>query len=81
MSIEHVAMVAADGSSTSTARSKNERLSLRTNFSWMIVGNVVYAGCQWGMLSMMAKLGTPTMVGQFVLALAISTVTASQPCG
>lgn len=50
-----------------------ESLPLRVNFSWMFVANVVYAGCQWGMLSVLAKLGTPTMVGQFVLALAIST--------
>ncbi|MGI6375285.1 MAG: hypothetical protein ACOX3S_04670 [Anaerolineae bacterium] len=26
------------------------RLSLRANFSWTLVGNVVYAACQWGML-------------------------------
>jgi O-antigen/teichoic acid export membrane protein len=48
-------------------------LSLRLNFSWMFVANVVYAGCRWGMLSVLAKLGTPAMVGQFVLALAITT--------
>lgn len=47
------------------------RLSLRANFSWTLVGNVVYAGCQWGMLSVLAKLGTPEMVGQFSLGLAI----------
>ena len=48
-------------------------LSLRCNFSWMFVANVVYAGCQWGMLSLLTKLGTLAMVGQFVLALAITT--------
>lgn len=48
-------------------------LSLRLNFSWMLVGNVAYAGCQWAMLSVLAKLGTPAMVGQYVLALAITT--------
>jgi hypothetical protein len=31
-------------------------LSLRRNFSWTLAGNVVYAGCQWGMLVALAKL-------------------------
>jgi O-antigen/teichoic acid export membrane protein len=47
-------------------------LSLRANFSWTFVGNVVYAGCQWGMLVVLAKLGSPEMVGQFALGLAIT---------
>jgi len=47
-------------------------LSLRANFSWMFIANVLYAGCQWGILAVLAKLGTPAMVGQFVLALAIT---------
>lgn len=46
--------------------------SLRRNFSWTILGNVFYALCQWGMLAVLAKLGTPDMVGQLALALAIS---------
>jgi O-antigen/teichoic acid export membrane protein len=47
-------------------------LSLRANFSWTFVGNVIYAGCQWGMLVVLAKLGSPEMVGQFALGLAIT---------
>lgn len=47
-------------------------LSLRANFSWTFVGNMVYAGCQWGMLMVLAKLGTPEMVGQFSLGLAVT---------
>lgn len=47
-------------------------LSLRKNFSWTFVGNVVYAACQWGILVVLAKLGTPEMVGQFALGLAIT---------
>lgn len=46
-------------------------LSLRRNFAWTALGNIVYAGCQWGMLVALAKLGTPQMVGQFALGLAI----------
>jgi O-antigen/teichoic acid export membrane protein len=48
------------------------RLSLRANFSWTFAGNVVYAGSQWGMLVVLAKLGSPEMVGQFALGLAIT---------
>src|SRR5262249_21316077 len=48
-----------------------ERPSLKRNFSWTLVGNLTYAGCQWGMLVEIAKLGRPEMVGRFALALAI----------
>jgi O-antigen/teichoic acid export membrane protein len=43
---------------------------LRVNFCWTLAGNVVYAGCQWGMLVVLAKLGNPAMVGLFALGLA-----------
>ena len=47
-------------------------LSLRANFSWMFVGNVIYAACQWGMLVALAKLTTAGEVGRFALGLAIT---------
>jgi O-antigen/teichoic acid export membrane protein len=47
-------------------------LSLRANFAWTFIGNVVYAGCQWGMLVVLAKLGTPETVGRFALGLAVT---------
>jgi O-antigen/teichoic acid export membrane protein len=47
-------------------------LTLRHNFSWTFVGNVVYAASQWGMLVVLAKLGSPEMVGQFTLGLAVT---------
>jgi O-antigen/teichoic acid export membrane protein len=47
-------------------------LTLRRNFSWTFIGNVVYAACQWGMLVVLAKLGSPEMVGQFTLGLAVT---------
>lgn len=47
-------------------------LTLRRNFSWTFIGNVVYAACQWGMLVLLAKLGSPEMVGQFTLGLAVT---------
>ncbi len=45
---------------------------MRKNFSWNFIGNVVYAGCQWGILVVMAKLTSPEMVGRFALGLAIT---------
>jgi O-antigen/teichoic acid export membrane protein len=48
------------------------RLSLQRNFSWTFVANIVYAGCQWGMLVALARLGSPALVGQFVLGLAVT---------
>jgi len=47
-------------------------LSLRANFSWTFVGNVIYAACQWGMLIALARLGSPEMVGRFALGLAVT---------
>lgn len=46
--------------------------SLRLNFSWTIMGNVVYSGTQWGILVLLARLGNPEAVGQFSLGLAIT---------
>jgi O-antigen/teichoic acid export membrane protein len=46
-------------------------LSLRQNFFWTLAGNIVYAGCQWGMLIVLAKLVSPEQVGQFALGLAV----------
>lgn len=47
-------------------------LSLRANFAWTFVGNVIYAGCQWGILVVLAKMGNPEAVGSFALALAVT---------
>lgn len=57
---------------TSSAQDFPPGLSLRANFSWTFAGNVIYAGSQWGMLVVLAKLGSPEMVGQFALGLAIT---------
>jgi O-antigen/teichoic acid export membrane protein len=46
--------------------------SLRSNFKWTFAGNVIYAACQWGMLSVLAKAGSAAMVGQFALGLAVA---------
>ena len=47
-------------------------MSLRRNFVWTAAGNVIYAGCQWGMIAVLAKLGSPEWVGQFALGLALT---------
>lgn len=47
-------------------------LTLRQNFSWTFVGNIIYAASQWGILVVLAKLGSPEMVGQFTLGLAVT---------
>src|SRR5215217_4839285 len=47
-------------------------LTLRRNFSWTLVGNVVFAACQWGMLVILTRLSSPEVVGQFALGLAIT---------
>jgi len=48
------------------------RLSLRANFSWTFIGNVIYAACQGGMLVVLAKVVSTQMAGQFVLGLAVA---------
>jgi O-antigen/teichoic acid export membrane protein len=45
---------------------------LRVSFSWTLAGNTIYAVTQFGVLSVLAKLGNPAVVGQYALALAIS---------
>lgn len=51
----------------------SSRLSLRHNFSWTFAGNVIYAFCLWGILSVQTKLGTPATVGRFAIASAIAS--------
>lgn len=49
-----------------------QALTLRQNFAWTFVGNLVFAAAQWGMLATIAKLGNPEMVGLFALGLAVT---------
>jgi len=51
---------------------EHKTLALRRNLSWSLTGNGVYALTQWGMVVVLAKLGTPKMVGQFALGLAVT---------
>ena len=47
--------------------------TLRTNFLWNAVGMTVFSVSQWALLIVFAKLGSPTLVGQLVYGLAITT--------
>ena len=46
--------------------------TLRTNFLWNAAGNAVFALCQWGILVVFTKLGSPTLVGQLIYGLALT---------
>jgi O-antigen/teichoic acid export membrane protein len=47
-------------------------LSLRRGFLWTLAGNLIAAGCQWGIVVLLAKIASPRIVGEFALASAIA---------
>jgi O-antigen/teichoic acid export membrane protein len=49
-----------------------EAASLRSHFAWTFAGNTVYAAGQWAILSLLAKLGSSEMLGQYAFALAVT---------
>lgn len=53
--------------------SERSRPLLRTNIAWTFVGQVIHAASQLAILSLLARLGTETAVGEYSLALAITT--------
>jgi O-antigen/teichoic acid export membrane protein len=57
-------------SATATAK----RLpTLRSDFIWTFAGNSIYAACQWAVLVLLAKTGTPELVGHYAFAIAVAT--------
>src|SRR5699024_11590937 len=50
-----------------------KKKSLKQNFLWTFVGNSILSLTQFGILIVLAKVGTPTVVGEYSLALAISS--------
>lgn len=46
--------------------------SLRANFAWTLLGTVVYAGCQWAMLVVIARLADAATLGRFALGFAVT---------
>jgi O-antigen/teichoic acid export membrane protein len=47
--------------------------NLKRNIVWAFGGNSFYGLCQWGMLTILARLGRPEQVGTYALGVAIST--------
>lgn len=47
-------------------------MSLGANISWVFIGNILYSAFQWGMIVVLAQMGTPEMVGQFTLGFAVT---------
>jgi O-antigen/teichoic acid export membrane protein len=47
--------------------------TLRSDFFWTFFGNGIYAACQWAVLVLLAKTGSPEIVGRYALAVAIAT--------
>lgn len=48
-------------------------VSLKKNFALTTFGNFAYGGAQWAMLMVIAKLGSPEMLGRFALATAVTS--------
>ncbi len=47
-------------------------LSLRTNIYWTLGGNTLYAACQWGVVVVLAHMGSEDAVGRCALGLALT---------
>jgi O-antigen/teichoic acid export membrane protein len=45
---------------------------LRYNIGWTLVGNAVFAATQWAIIVLIARVGSPEMVGSYALALAVT---------
>ena len=48
-------------------------LSVRSNFVWSLIGNVLYAFCQWGVLVVLAKMCSQETVGTYVLGITVTS--------
>ena len=44
---------------------------LKVDFAWVLSGNVLYSACQWGIVLVLAKLGSPAQVGEYALGMAV----------
>ena len=45
----------------------------RADFTWLLSGNVLYSACQWGIVVVLAKLGSPQQVGEYALGMAVAS--------
>ena len=51
--------------------SQGKQPSLSADFSWTLFGNAIYAGGQFAVLMLLAKMVQPEIVGQYALGLAV----------
>lgn len=58
---------------TNASQRPRGRLSLRRNFSWILVGSLVENAAKWAMFVLLTKLLSSDDVGSFSLALAVAT--------
>lgn len=54
-----------------TTSGSQSRSRVLNQFSWAFAGNLLYAACHCGLVVALAKVGSPEIVGQFALALAV----------
>lgn len=47
--------------------------SLVTDFGWVFSGNVIYSACQWLIVLLFSKLGSPEQLGEYALGVAVVT--------
>ena len=47
-------------------------MTMKRNFVWTWLGNVIYLGTQWALLVILTKLGTIEVVGQFFMGMAVT---------
>ena len=52
--------------------SDKKKLSLKKNFSWNFIGNLIYSLSQWLILVLLAKIGNAELVGLYTLGFAIT---------
>lgn len=60
------------GTGLTTGIGSDHRHSLSVNFSWNLAGKVIFSASQLGVLVVLARLGSVSMVGQYALGLAIA---------
>ena len=42
------------------------------NFTWLLSANALYSACQWGIVIVLAKFGTPAQLGEYAFAMALA---------
>jgi len=47
-------------------------MTLRSGFTWLLTGNVLYSACQLGIAAVLARLGSIEQVGQYALGMAVA---------